>query len=190
MSGDPDTIRQQRLTVFDVDLNEPLTYHKEKTIPVTAIENFALIKNRVVIMNPYSTGIPYITISLYEQMCRELLRRNYVVFTNTINDQKPVKGSASLRCRIRELYSIAREIPLVVSVRSGILDYLVPSGVNMFVLYENVTRVSCFDSYHLSSWHCGGDICEIYIESKADRQHVQSQFCEFLDKLEANGAKT
>lgn len=181
--GDPDTMRQQRLTVFHLREDAPITYHGIEKQPVTAISNFSEIKNRVVILNPYSNSMPYITLSLYEGICEKLLGGGYDVYTNLVGDQAPIRGSKTLRCSISELYSIACEIPLIVSARSGILDFLITSNVNMFVIYENVTKTSCYDSYRLSTWKCKGKVKEIYVGNKQALNGVQEKFCAFLNDL-------
>lgn len=74
VAGNPDTLRQQRLVVFHLPEDAPITYHGIKCAPVTAIEQFDKIKDKVVIINPYSKSIPVITKTLYEDICEKLIR--------------------------------------------------------------------------------------------------------------------
>ena len=53
------------------------------------------------------------------------------------HEQKVIAGSAELRRSVRELYSLMLNEPLIVSVRSGILDLLSGTPANMFVVLLN-----------------------------------------------------
>ena len=182
--GNLDAIRQQRLTVFHLDENAPITYHGLTKGKVNSIDNLDIIKDKVVIINPYSTTMRYVTMTLYEKLCDILISHGYKVYTNIVGDQKPVEGSEPLQCSIEELYSIACNIPLIVSVRSGILDLLVNTNINMFVLYENVTKSRCYDFYRLNAWHCQGVVEEIYISNKKILEQVPDRFSAYLEQLE------
>lgn len=182
--GNPDIIYLQRIRLFHLDENAPITFHSlTGTGKVTAINNFSTSKNKIVIINPYSSTMHHVTIALYETLCDVLILRGYHVYTNVVDGQSPLKGSQSLRCSIEELFTIACNIPLIVSVRSGILDFLVSSNINMFVIYENVTKSKCYDRYRLASWHCQGIIEEIYISDKKILKDVPDRFSMFLDSI-------
>lgn len=62
------------------------------------------------------------------------------MFTNIVKDQLPIKGSKGLRCSLQELLGIAYRIPLIVSVQSGVLEFIANSHVNMFVICGSVNR--------------------------------------------------
>lgn len=181
--GNTDAIRRQRLTVFHLNENAPITYHGFTKGKVFAINNFYSIKDKIVIINPYSTTMPYVTMPLYKKLCDILISRGYIVYTNVVGDQMPVDGSEPLRCSIEELYSIACDISLIVSVRSGILDLIVKSNINMFVLYENVTKSRCYDFYRLNAWRCRGDIEEIYVNNKKMLEQIPNMFLNFLERI-------
>lgn len=52
----------------------------------------------------------------------------------------------------------------------------------MFVIYENVSRTNCYDSYRLTAWHCHGDLEEIYIGKKADLDQVSERFDAYMKR--------
>ena len=58
-----------------------------------------------------------------------------------------------------EFLEIAANIPLLVSVRSGILDLVVKTNVNMLVLYSDKTIDKA--RYSLKAWKCKGKITEL-----------------------------
>lgn len=85
----------------------------------------------------------------------------YSIYTNVIGEQKPINGTQELRCSIYELFEVVKKSSLVISTRSGILDYLVPTDIDMFVIYENCSE-KLKNMYHLSSWNRYGRIKELY----------------------------
>lgn len=171
--------------IFDLPENAPITYHLMKTIPVSSIENFDAIKSRTVIINPYSISMPC-TMTIYESMCDELVRRGFKVFTNVVGSQQALKGSEPLRCSIQELYSIACNIPLVVSIRSGILDLMIPSGISMFVVYDH-TSDFMKETYRLDGWESKCRIHEVIVDTDEDLTALPEKFSVFLDELTAEG---
>ena len=177
-----DLISLQRQEIFHLDDSVPITYHGLHGGGVS-IEHFEEQKDKIVLINPYSTTMPHVTIPLYAKLCDILTSRGYIVYTNVVGDQKPVEGSKPPRCSVTELYSIACDIPLIVSVRSGILDLLAKSNINMFVMYEGTTKSRGYDRYHLSAWRCQGDVEEIYVGSKAILESVPDRFIEYLERL-------
>ena len=138
----------RRILGFDY---EGVSYHKLGEIKVEAIKGFYDNCHRIVVINPYSTSVSFVDMELYKGICKLLSIRGFYVYTNVVGNQKAIDGSMELRCSITELYSIARHISLVVSVRSGILDLLAASGVGMFVIYENCNK-NFQNMYRLSGW--------------------------------------
>ena len=96
-----------------------------------------------------------------------------------------IEGTLRLDCSMHELYSIACEIPLIISIRTGLLDYLIPSGINMFVLYGQ-TKVGDGgheNDYTLQEWKPESKLCEVWTSQKSDDEIVQ-KFQEFLNNIE------
>lgn len=180
------TVHQIRQHTFKLPEDSPITYHRLPRVPVTSIKDFESIKHKTVIIAPYSLSMG-VTMEIYNNLCTELLKRGYVVFTNVVEDQEVVAGSQPLRCSIDELYSIACEIPLIVSVRSGILDLLAPSDINMFVVYET-EDVNCINFVSLKEWECKGKVHEeLVTPAQRDTVHLLEAFRSFLDELKAEG---
>lgn len=168
---------------FGLNDDAPVQYHALKRAPVRSIPDFETICARTVVLNPYSNSAVMDTAgeAFFEEACRLLKSRGYTVYTNTIRDQRPVSGSLTLRCSLEEMLSIADRIPLVVSLRSGLLDLLAPTGVNMFVTY-NKLWFSIW--YNMKGWNCSGKVREVYYEEKpGDTELLMTQLVEFLDEL-------
>lgn len=166
----------------------PISYHHPFKIDVSAIGDFSERRDRICVVNPYSCSMSF-SQTLYEKICSKLKKIGFIVYTNVCGTQKEISGTRALRCSVNELFSIASEIPLVVSVRSGILDFLIPSSVNMFVIYE--TWGSHFntsdpkyiaDHYSLKEWCPKGHIYEAYMEKENDDVKILDEFDKYLKK--------
>lgn len=162
---------------------KPITYPKINNISITSILNFDKNKKRICILNPYSTSMNF-SIGLYENICQNLLNRGYIVYTNIVGSQQEIKGSKPLQCSIYELYNIARKIPLIISIRSGILDFIISSGINMFVLYEinSSQEEQIANHYSLSEWGPHGKLEEIILTPNNEIDII-SKLNSFLDTL-------
>ena len=180
----PDGLYQLRTHIFGVGEEAEITYHGFKQLEkISVITDFEMLFHRIVVLNPYSISAFEANIYVYELICRQLNDKGYIVYTNVVGEQEPIRGSKRLCCSIRELYGISCFIPLVVSIRSGILDLLAPSDVNMFVIYENSSKL-IKEMYHLSSWKCRGKIKEIYPkDSFREAEDILSELNKFLEVI-------
>ena len=179
------TIYRLRRNIFDLPDDTPIRYHGFKPDKsLISIPDFEAIKHKIVLINPYSNSMIY-TKSIYEEIVGELNRRGYVVFTNVVGEQKAVEGSLPLRCDLKEIYSIACNIPLVVSVRSGFLDLLATSGVNIFAIYDRA-EYSYF-SCPLHEWKSSGRVEEVVIRNWEEKVLLPEIFSRFLDELKQEG---
>ena len=167
---------------LDVE-EKPITFPRIKKLPITSILDFNKNKKKICILNPYSTSMNF-SLGLYENICQSLINRGYVVYTNIIGSQQTIKGSKPLSCSIYELYNIACEIPLIVSIRSGILDFIISSGINMFVLYEikSSQEEQIANHYTLSEWGPHGKLEEIILTPNSEIDII-SKLNLFLDTL-------
>ncbi len=126
---------------------------------ITTIHCFDNLHNKIVILNPYSASMDEPDFSLFEEIAKMLIGMGFIVYTNVIGDQSEIKGTRPLRCSLYEFYAICNKVPLVVSVRSGILDLCISSKTNFMVYYFPIAwrkkcgSVNCFfNEYTLSAW--------------------------------------
>lgn len=63
----------------------PVTCHKLEPEKVESIANFEAVKERIVVINPYSDTMRT-TMEIYEMLCEKLISRGYYVFTNVVGD--------------------------------------------------------------------------------------------------------
>ena len=161
-------------------------FHRVMLAEVTSIPNFSEICGRCVVLYPYSSTLKVEKGGGYffEQICLLLKEKGYFVYTNVIKNQKPVPGSLPLRCSLEEMLGIASKIPFMVSLRSGICDFLVPSGLNMFVIYN---KLWFYIWFRLKSWEGKGTLEELYYEESAgeeESQRLVEAFKGYLAKIE------
>ena len=181
-ADNPDSLYQLKKHIYRLPEDSNIDYHHlySETV-VSAIKNFEDLKNKIIILNPYSNSAFEATDILFRKISYYLMENGYIVYTNVVGNQKPIYGTKELRCNIEELFNIARNISAIISIRSGILDYLAPSGVNMFVIYENCSE-KLKKMYHLTSWKCCGKIHEIYPDNSVrEAQEIVNQIGIFLE---------
>ena len=159
-----------RNDMLQIGNDAAIEYPKVPKVKVKAIPDFELRKGRVVVMNPYSNSMGYMDITIYEEMASILRKKGYEVYTNVVGDQQPVKGSQPLDCPIFELYNICNEIPLFISIRSGIIDFCVSAKCKLFIISFGLRKFMTNDfyyTYELKYWQTG-NVTEFIHKSKED----------------------
>lgn len=168
-----------RNSIFRLPEEGKITYHNTsfdmKYLRLTDISP----NERIAIINPYSVSLNTSSENIFVDICKTLVENRYTVYTNTVNEQRALPGTKPIKCSIYELYSLACISDLIVSIRSGILDFLVSSNINMFIIYEN-TNNAFFNMYQLKAWQCSGKIEEILIDSEYDYKAIQNRFKQYL----------
>ncbi len=177
----PKGVRHQLAHILGIPLT-PVSLHNLPAVPVKSIADFEKNKDKICVLNPYSYSM-YTSLPLFEKLAEELKKNGYIVYTNIVMGQKVIEGTFALDCDLSELYSISKQIPLIVSLRSGILDYLIPSDINMFVVY-NRWKVSFIqdEDYSLEEWQPKGFVYEAHSNSMSDDEIVQ-KFQKFLTQI-------
>lgn len=159
-----------RNDIYKLGDNAPIEFPKVKNMPITSIDNFDAICNRVTIINPYSISMSNHDYSLFESIAEKLTENGYIVYTNVVGSQLPIKGTMPLNCSIFELYNICNKIPLVVSIRSGIVDFLITCQCKFFVVSfgkDNLNTHNFFNIWKLSAWNIG-TVVEFIHKNKLD----------------------
>jgi hypothetical protein len=178
----PDSLYQLKTHILKLSDNAQITYPKFDDVCVSAIDNFERDKDKIVIINPYSNSLAGVGLKLFERIATILQERGYRVFTNTIGEQSALKGTERLDCKIDELFSICKQIPLFISVRSGVLDAIVSSDVNIFVVYDQVDD-KWMKIFSVKSWKCTGLIEEVQLNNI---ENVLTVFSRFMNEVEVS----
>lgn len=169
---------------FGLNPETAIQYHALQAAPVLSIPDFDLCCHKIVVLNPYSVSVKLSPneFTFFEDACVLLKQMGYIPYTNVVSNQKPVKGSLPLRCSLEEFLGVARKIPFIVSLRSGILDFVMKTDVNMFVIYN---RTWHYDWYRLEKWKCHGKYKEINIENNFDLQTLLNSLREYVGELKS-----
>lgn len=168
---------------FNLDIEVSIHYHNVLPAPVISISDFLSLYEKVVVLNPYSNSaeLEREGFLFFEEACTFLKQKGYILYTNVIKDQRPISGSYELRCSLEEMLGIAYKIPLIVSLRSGILDFLAPTNINMFVLYNKPWHYSWFN---IKAWRCKGIYDEVlYCEEAGEAIRLMDRFIKYMNNL-------
>lgn len=166
----PENLYQLRTHVFGLNDNAKITYHN--LLPakvVTHISDFESSCKRIVLFNLDSNSYRLSDDEklYFGRIADYLIRNGYIVYCNLVGEQLPLDGTLPLRCDLHEFLAIAHQVPLIVSVRSGILDLLAPTNINMFISYSHNSLRRTI--YSMANWGCGGQYKEVcYDEIKDD----------------------
>lgn len=159
-----------------------------QTVEVKSIPDFEANKDKIVVLNPYSFSHGY-NRKLFEAIVSELKSMGYIVYTNAVPKfgQKAIKGSLTLDSSVEELHSIVQQIPLFLSVRSGIIDLMCNSKCNLFALYVRQAWMrNYFSIRELTSYsEYEGNTEEAVWLNKKDTPRVINRIKDFLNKVNA-----
>lgn len=154
--------------ILQVETSEGITYPNYPKIKINKIKEWDLIRGKVIVCNPYSTSMD-INPMFWEKLAELLIEKGYIVYTNIIQGQEAIKGTRPLDCSIFEMATICNGIPLMVSIRSGIIDYVINTTCNKFIIYNNLDQQdqknqNMFSIYNLDSWQ-KDNICQYRMDS-------------------------
>lgn len=133
-------------------------------VQITSILNFEKRKNKIVVINPYSSSKTICSCTeLLNMIVEELKDKGFIVYTNIVGEQKPLNGTYPLRCGLLEIYSIADEIPVFVSVRSGVMDWIVSTNSKKFIIYSGSRDDGFSKIFNLAAWGGAGGCKEVHM---------------------------
>ena len=139
----------------------------------------------VVILNPYGSTFTVQNpdygkdaIKVLEQFADILLKKGYRIYTNSINDTQPaIRGSEVLRCSLFDLAHISKRCNCIVTVFTGLMEFLMLTESNVAVITPN-KRESRLDI----SKQCVCNYQEHYLDEASDSEIINR----LLSFVEAN----
>lgn len=149
----------QRYVYYGVDAMERFTLPK---VPKPDLERFQTIhKDRTVIVNMKSSSMD-IEASVFKMIVEALRLEGMEVYTNCAAPQDALAGTKPLSCSIEELYYLTQEIRFMVSIRSGLLDFLQGNRSTYVVLYDDETEwdLNFRKAYDMKGWESESRIYE------------------------------
>lgn len=160
--------------VKNVALNIHDDNYKKICPVVTYNEN--TIEGSFVIINPYSNSMN-LDLNVWNDSINFLKNKGYSVYTNVTKTQKELPGTKRLEVTIEALYNLASKAELIISIRSGIIDYIISNSKNMIVVYEGY---NFRDFYSLDEWEDEINLKQIVDNGEID---VAKQIIDSIIKL-------
>ena len=119
-----------------------------------------------IIVNPYS-GSMKIQTGVFEAIVKDFLKSGYKVYCNVAGDQVPLRDTIELRCSVQELYDLAGDAEYIISVRSGILDYILANCRRIIAVYD---KQEFYRLYSLKTWKSECKIWEFINNSNVQNE--------------------
>lgn len=147
---------------------------------IISIPDFETKKRKIIVINPYMHGAETCScMSIFEDVSNRLMQLGYVIYTNVIGNQPAVKGTRALTCSIVEFYSICNEIPLLISVRTGLLDWVISTSAKKAIIYPNTVNSDWMRFYSIRQWSANN--CEEYIQNNNEIE-ISTTICSMLEE--------
>ena len=126
--------------VFDLPLDTPLVYPTIKALDFKKVielrEKYFLDKNKTIILLPHAKTLSSLDKNFWVTMAEILRGKNYIVYTNVADDEKPVEGTLPITTNFAELYHIADKVKCFIGLRSGIFDFLAMTDAKIFNILD------------------------------------------------------
>lgn len=127
--------------------------------PHVKTESFINILSKpYIILNPFSNSNS-VPAKIFEEISQRLQEKGYTVYTNLASKQKEIPGTLPLNVSIDELYLLSGEAECIISIRSGILDYIISNTKRIVSVYNDSFAYITPSFYSLEKWETG---CEIF----------------------------
>lgn len=105
-----------------------------------------------VLFNVFSNSLTVPVEKVFPPIAEYFAAAGYEVYTNCKDEQSYcLPGTKPYVATITELYKTARRFEYIVSIRSGILDFLAATGVKQIVFYNGISYVNL---YSMKMWGC------------------------------------
>ncbi|MBR5913658.1 MAG: hypothetical protein IKZ58_04805 [Selenomonadaceae bacterium] len=126
--------------VFDLPIDTPIVYPTIKALDYESISNlrgkYILNKKRTIILLPQAKTFKNLDENFWIKMAKILDEKNYIVYTNVADDEKPVEGTWPITTNFSELYYITDKVKCFIGMRSGIFDFLAMTDAKIFNIID------------------------------------------------------
>ena len=110
-------------------------------------------KGKSVILSPYAKSVTALSSELWEDIVSYYSNRGYMLFTNVVGNEEPLKGTESISPGIPELKSVVEQTGLFIGIRSGLCDVISSVNAKKVALYPDYyysnTKWKAIDMYRL-----------------------------------------
>ena len=170
----------QRYVYYGADKNERITI---PVIPRISLQKFADMNfEKAVIINTYSVSMN-IDKSIFDDIVAILKRNHMEVYTNVTGKGKALEETIPLTCTIEELYCLTKRVKFMISIRSGLLDFLQGNGAAYIVLYNDKTEwdKNFRKAYDMEGWQSESRIYQYNIGEKSEYEKLIDILCKASD---------
>jgi hypothetical protein len=129
----------------------------DKILVDEGLEKQGLKKGRTIILAPYANTVEELPFQFWEYLVEKLLEMDYMVITNVVGNQKPIKDSIAMEIPLNQIGTYLEYSGYFISIRNGLCDVIERSKCRKIIICRNrmSTRFSSeMDFFELHS----GDI--------------------------------
>lgn len=109
----------------------------DRNLDEIELENKGLVKEKTVILAPYANTVDELPFQFWEHLAKRLTDLKYVLITNVISNQKPVKGSLGLEIPLNQIGSYLEYAGYFISIRSGLCDVVGRSNCKQIIIFRD-----------------------------------------------------
>ncbi|MBQ7286716.1 MAG: hypothetical protein IJW73_03040 [Candidatus Gastranaerophilales bacterium] len=123
--------------------NEP-TISYEKEVDDNLIKKLNVIKlnlDNFILLAPEAKSCKELPISFWKNLAEKLKEKGYDVYLNIINSNNKINGLKSTKLNLKEIFYLAKKARAIVSLRSGLSEFLLPTKTPNFAIYTPFRRI-------------------------------------------------
>lgn len=117
---------------------------------------YGMVKGKSAIFSPYAKSVVELPASFWEDMARKLHTEGLCVYTNTVGDEEPVKGTSSLSIPLKHMVSAVEFAGCFVGIRSGLCDIIAEAESRKRVIFPeciySTTGVKVHEFFFMPGW--------------------------------------
>lgn len=149
---------------------------------IKSIDNFDQICDRIIVINQYSNS-SRVPEECFDYLSTILTNKGYIVYSNVVGAQKAAKCARPLNCSFEELHEICSRSLLVISARSGVVDFVLSDVKRMAVIYSSkywhlAGARRWAKIFNVHEWESDCDVLEIISN---DREEIFNKIVQHYD---------
>ncbi len=96
--------------------------------------------NNFIILAPEASTCIELPNTFWTKLANDLRSKKYDIYLNTINPANDISECKTLNLSYREMYFLALKAKAVISLRSGLTEFLIPTGILNIALYTKFKK--------------------------------------------------
>ena len=126
---------QQTLKLTEQDNPEPIISEKVKISLNKKIKSTNLNINNFILLAPEAKSCIELQQSFWIKLVKELKNKGIDIFLNITNPQNKIKNCKTANLTFEEIFYLAQKAKAIISLRSGLSEFLLPSKTMNIALY-------------------------------------------------------